>query len=50
MKIFREKPGIISEDACWVGLHDCYLYVEDTLVELLVTILTEWKHDRHLVG
>lgn len=52
MKIFKEKPGVISEGPCWVAVpKSCdYLYIEDTLLKLLWTLITEWKHDRHLAG
>lgn len=49
-KIYKESPGIISEDPCWVCLHDCYMYTGDTFIKLILEIITQWKSDRHLVG
>ena len=46
-----EKPGVVAPVACWVVVHDGYMYgpCEDwRLVEKLVR--EEWKHDRNLVG
>ena len=50
MKIFKEKPGVISRNACWVCLHKEYLYTSSTLLGLLRKVITEWNHDLHLVG
>lgn len=50
MRILKEKPGIISPNACWVAVDDEYLYIEDTLLKLLYVLLTEWKHDKHFAG
>lgn len=35
MKIFKEKAGIISENEVWVCIHNCYLYIADTLEKLI---------------
>lgn len=48
--IFQERPGVVSEGPCWVCMYDCYLHIEDTLPRLLWNVLTEFRHDRHLVG
>lgn len=50
MKIFKEKPGVISEGPGWVCIDDGYLYTADTLLGLLWMLLTQWKDDRHMVG
>jgi hypothetical protein len=50
MKIFKEKPGVISVKHCWVAIGGGYMYIEDTLLGLIWLLITEWKHDRHLVG
>lgn len=51
MRIFKEKPGIVSHGTCWIAVtDDGYLYIEDTLLKLLWCLLTQWKHDRHMVG
>jgi acyl-ACP thioesterase len=49
-RIFKERPGIISTDACWVCISEGYLYTADTLEELVDVLNTEWKKARHLVG
>ena len=41
-------PGEISEAGCWVCVHTGYLYIGNTLEDLLVVIATEWKCDKHL--
>ena len=50
MKIFKEKAGMISEDPIWVCMTVGYLYTADTLRALLWLMITEWKHDNHVVG
>lgn len=53
--IRKEKPGVISEGPCWCiwvwekrGL--TWLYTGETLLQTLWWLVTDWKHDRHLVG
>lgn len=48
--IFKQKAGVISENDCWVAMYAGHMHIEDTLLKLLWSLLTEWKHDRHLVG
>lgn len=50
MFIYLEKPGIISEEEVWVCSHEDYLYLADTLEELIEILNTEWEHDIHLVS
>ena len=50
MKIFKEKAGVISPDPRWVCFESHYMYDSDTLVGLVWLIVTEWRHDRHIVG
>ena len=50
MKIYKEKPGIISKDEVWVCIHDDYLYTTDTLQELIEILNTEWEADKNFVG
>ncbi len=50
MRIFKEKAGVISQHPVWVCIHNGYMYIEDTLDKLVVTLNTEWEHDKHLVG
>lgn len=48
--IFKEKSGVISEDPCWVIFKDGYMYCHDTLPQVLWQFVTEYKHDKHIVG
>jgi hypothetical protein len=43
-------PGETSEDGQWFWSRNGWLYNADTLIVLLWVVLTEWEHDRHLVG
>ena len=50
MKIFKEKPGVISKEAVWVCVCDNYLYIANTIRGLIYVLNTEWEHDKHLAG
>lgn len=50
MRIFEEKPGVISEDSCWICTHNGYMYIAPTLGELIEMLNTEWEADKHIVG
>lgn len=50
MKIYKEKSGVISDHEVWVCIHDDYLYVADTLQELVEILNTEWDSDKNFVG
>ena len=50
MTLFRERPGVISPGPCWVLFAGCHMYTSPTLLGLARVVLTEWAHDRHLVG
>jgi hypothetical protein len=50
MKIFKEKPGMISKDSIWVCFADCHMYTADTFFGLAWLMIKEWKSDKHLVG
>lgn len=47
MRIYKEKAGVISPNECWVCICEGYLYVKETLEELIELLNTEWKHDEH---
>lgn len=49
-QIFKEKAGMISLGPCWVCFYPGYLHAHDTLLGLLWQVVTEYKHDKHLVG
>lgn len=48
LRVFKEKPGVISEGPCWVALEPGYLYIADTLCGLVFQLVFERHHDRHL--
>lgn len=48
--LFRERAGVISPGPCWVITYDCYMHCDENLLRLLWNVITEYKHDRHLVG
>lgn len=50
VQILRERPGVISEAPCWVGIYSCYLYTAPTLSGLLWQMARVWDRDRHVVG
>lgn len=50
MKIFKEKPGVISEGPCWVCFHGPYMYTGDSFWLLLKDLWRNWNNDRALVG
>lgn len=50
MKIFRQKAGVISQESCWVCVHQSYLYIGDTLPQLLWIMITKWNNDKYIVG
>jgi len=50
MRIFKEEPGVISKEACWVCICAEYMYTADTLEELVEILSIEWEDDKHLVG
>lgn len=49
-RVWRSKPKEISPDPTWCCYSAGYLYIHDWLIGLVWQVLTEWKHDRHLVG
>jgi len=49
MKIFKEKPGVISPNEVWCCIHENYLYTANTLLELVDILNNEWENDRHLI-
>lgn len=50
MVIFKERAGIIGPHGVWVCFHRCWMYTGDTFLGLLLTVISEWTSDRHLVG
>ena len=50
-RIFQEKSGVISPHPVWCCVYDgCYLHTCDSLPKLLWEVLTEFRHEKHLVG
>ena len=50
MRIFEQAGGLISEEPVWICIHDGYMYIADTLFELVKILNSEWEHDKHIVG
>ena len=50
MRLYREESRIISPVPAWVLIDGPYLYVHSSLCGLLWQVVTEWRHDKHLVG
>lgn len=50
MKLFREKPGIISEEPVWVLFWGPYMHINASLLGLAWEFITEYQDDRHLIG
>lgn len=48
--IFKEKANVISPKPVWVAFHECWMYSSNTLIGLLWTMFTQWKHDSNLAG
>lgn len=46
----KEKAGVISKEEICICIYSCYLHANESLVKLLYEVVTEYKHDRHLVG
>jgi hypothetical protein len=50
MKIYKEKAGVISENACWICFHGNYMYSGDTLWLLAKDMWKWWNSDYRLIG
>ena len=50
MRVWRERPGVISIGPCWCYLRGCYLYTAAGPLRLLWQIVTQWQDDRHIAG
>ena len=49
-RIWKENPGVISRGTSWCCSYSSYLHIHDNLHQLLWEVITEFRHDRHLVG
>jgi len=52
-RIWKVSPGVVSPGTSWCCSYDGvpgYLHIHDTLHQLLWEVITEFRHDRHLVG
>ncbi len=50
-KLYKEMAGIFSENPIWVFIDSGgYLYTHESLIKLIYLVITEWQHDKHLVG
>jgi len=51
IKIFKEQEKVISPNRVWVAIiENTWLYTSNTLIGLIWKLISEWKHDKHLVG
>lgn len=48
--IHRIEAGQISEGPCWACWYGCWGHFTDGFFELIWNVITEYKHDRHLIG
>ncbi len=48
--IYREPAGVISRTPCWVCFYGYWGHFCEGFWELLWNVLTEYKHDRHIIG
>lgn len=48
--IVKEKPGVISQDSCWVCFYGAWMHTGRSLFSLAWSVVAEFKHDDHLVG
>jgi hypothetical protein len=47
--ITRDRESAVSSNG-WLGMYGCWLHIDDTLLGLIWQMITEFKHDRHMVG
>lgn len=50
IKVFKEKPGVISPEPTWVGFNNYYMFTHKRLLGLLWLMIREHNNERHLVG
>lgn len=48
--VFKEEPGIISPNSCWVCFSGSYMYESESLLGLVWTVYNEWQEDFNLVS
>lgn len=50
-RIWKEKPGVICPGSCWCASYfGCYLHVRESFLGLLWELITQFRHERHIVG
>lgn len=50
MKIFREKANVISDKPVWICQYSGYLHINESLLGLIWSVITEYKDDEWMVG
>lgn len=50
VEVFKDESRSVSKEVVWVCLYEGYVHFSDTLLGLLREVVTEFRHDRHLVG
>lgn len=48
--IFKEKAGVLADTPLWVIFHHTHMYSHKTLFGVLWLFLSQYKHDKHLIG
>lgn len=48
--VWKETAGVISKTSTWCCSYDCYFHTRETLFSLFKEVLTEYCHERHMVG
>jgi len=50
IKIFKESPGIISKDSCWIIYKGNFMYIHTYLLGAIWQMITNWNNEKHLIG
>jgi hypothetical protein len=48
MRVFREKPGVVAEQAVWVCIYGDHLHINRSLILLIWEVIMEYRSDKHL--
>jgi hypothetical protein len=48
MRIFFQEAGVISRGDLWVCIHENWMYVAETPMQLIEILNKEWEDDKHL--
>jgi len=48
MHIFKQAAGVISKEDVYICIHEGWMYIGNTMDELILILNTEWEFDKHL--